>query len=139
MSARWHRDGSFTIGGEVSATPTVAGNAVYASDWAGNLYAIDGKTGKLIWSHRISEYNGVPASIARNSPAVHGNEVIIGDIQNENAVHAAANVIAVDRRTGVLRWITQVDSHRPQLSRARRWWSAMWFIRACLQTKNSSQ
>jgi polyvinyl alcohol dehydrogenase (cytochrome) len=42
---------------------------------------------------------------------VHGNDVIVGDIQSETATHAGANLIAVDRRTSALRWITQVESH----------------------------
>src|SRR5260221_2260937 len=30
----------FTTGGDVSATPTVDGNAIYFPDWAGNLFAV---------------------------------------------------------------------------------------------------
>ncbi len=107
LTTRW----VFTTGGDVSATPTVAGNAVYVPDWAGNLYAIEKDSGQLVWSHKISDYDGVPGAIARVSPAVHGDEIIIGDIQSESATHQGANVIAVDRETGALRWITQVDSH----------------------------
>jgi polyvinyl alcohol dehydrogenase (cytochrome) len=101
----------FTTQGDVSATPTVAGDAVYFPDWAGNLYAVNRKTGQMIWSHLISDYDHVPGAIARVSPAVHGDDLIIGDIESANATHAGANVIAVNRHTGVLRWITQVDSH----------------------------
>ena len=60
----------FTTGGDVSATPTVDGNAVYFPDWGGNLFAVDKNTGRQIWSHRISEYDGVDGSISRVSPAV---------------------------------------------------------------------
>jgi glucose dehydrogenase len=35
---------TYTTGGSVSATPTVAGNAVYFPDWAGNLYAVEKET-----------------------------------------------------------------------------------------------
>src|SRR6202030_4212514 len=68
----------FTTGGDVSATPTVDGNAVYFPDWGGNLFAVDKNTGRQIWSHKISEYDGVDGSISRVSPAVDGNELIIG-------------------------------------------------------------
>ena len=107
LSPAW----TFTTGGSVSATPTVAGNAVYFPDWAGNLYAVEKDTGQLIWSHKISEYDGFPTAISRVSPAVHGNELILGDNENPAAAHSGANIIAVDRRTGALSWITNVESH----------------------------
>src|ERR1700720_2880709 len=101
----------FTTGGDVSATPTVDGDAVYFPDWAGNLFAVKKDSGRLIWSHKISEYDGVDGAISRVSPAVDGNQVIIGDIQNSKQVHNGANVISVDRQTGAIQWMTQVDIH----------------------------
>lgn len=101
----------FTTQNDVSATPTVAGDAIYFPDWAGNLYAVNRKTGQMIWSHLISDYDHVPGAVARVSPAIHGDDLIIGDIESGNAPHAGANVMAINRNTGVLRWITQVDSH----------------------------
>jgi len=101
----------FTTSGDVSATPTVDGDAVYFPDWGGNLFAVEKESGRLIWSHKISEYDGVDGAISRVSPAIDGNQVIIGDILNGNKVHNGANVISVDRETGTLRWMTQVDNH----------------------------
>src|SRR5207249_8110460 len=101
----------FTTGGDVSATPTVDGDAVYFPDWGGNLFAVKKNSGQLIWSHKISEYDGVDGAISRVSPAVDDNQLIIGDILSSKAVHNGANVMALDRQTGTLRWITQVDSH----------------------------
>src|SRR5256885_11092922 len=37
----------FTTGGDVSATPTVYGDAVFFPDWAGNLVAVNDHTGQL--------------------------------------------------------------------------------------------
>jgi len=107
LSVKW----VFTTGGNVSATPTVSGDAVFFPDSAGNLYAVNRHNGQLIWSHQIADYNGLAGSISRNSPAVHDDEVIVGDIEIQNLSRNGANVIAVDRRTGALRWITRVDSH----------------------------
>jgi polyvinyl alcohol dehydrogenase (cytochrome) len=107
LATQW----AFTTGAGVSATPTVMGDAVYFPDWAGNLYAVDKRTGRQLWSHQISEYDGVSGAISRVSPAVNGDELILGDIENTSATHAGANVIAVDRKSGALRWITQVESH----------------------------
>ena len=44
----------FTTGGDVSATPTLDGDAVYFPDWGGNLFAVKKNSGELIWSHKIS-------------------------------------------------------------------------------------
>jgi polyvinyl alcohol dehydrogenase (cytochrome) len=107
LSPKW----VFTTGGDVSATPTVDGDAVYFPDWAGNLFAVQKDSGHLIWSHKISEYDGVEGAISRVSPAVDANHVIIGDILNSKQVHKGANVISVDRETGTVQWITQVETH----------------------------
>src|SRR5467141_5223702 len=107
LSPQW----TFTTGGDVSATPTVDGNAVYFPDWGGNLFAVEKESGHLIWSHKISEYDGVEGAIARVSPAVDANHVIIGDILNSKQVHNGSNVISVDSETGTVQWITQVETH----------------------------
>jgi polyvinyl alcohol dehydrogenase (cytochrome) len=101
----------FTTGGDVSATPTVDGDAVFFPDWGGNLFAVKKDSGQLIWSHKISEYDGVEGAVSRVSPAVDGNQVIFGDIPNSKQAHNGANVISVDRQTGTIQWMTQVDTH----------------------------
>src|SRR5260370_19708629 len=94
LSPKW----VFTTGGDVSATPTVADDAVYFPDWGGNLFAVKKNDGHLIWSHKISDYNGVVGSVSRVSPAVDGNHVFIGDIFSEAELHNGANVMSVDRK-----------------------------------------
>jgi polyvinyl alcohol dehydrogenase (cytochrome) len=101
----------FTTGADVSATPTVFGDAVYFPDWAGNLFAVNKNTGQLIWSHKMSDYNGSSGALTRTSPAIHGRDIIVGDIEVRSALHNGANVIAIDRNSGGLHWITRVDSH----------------------------
>ena len=122
LSAKW----VFKTTNDVSATPTVFNDAVYFPDSGGNLYAVNKKTGSLIWSHLISDYDGVKGALSRVSPAVDNanKQLIIGDNNNGGGgairVNPAmltpgdlktggANVIAVDRGTGLLRWITKVD------------------------------
>src|SRR6266436_799378 len=107
LSPKW----VFTTGSDVSATPTVDREAVYFPDWDGNLFAVEKDSGRLIWSHKISDYDGVDGAFSRVSPAVDGNQVIIGDTPNSKKVHNGANVISVDRESGTLRWMTQVDTH----------------------------
>jgi polyvinyl alcohol dehydrogenase (cytochrome) len=101
----------FTSGGDISATPTVTGNAVYFPDWSGRLYAVRKNDGRLLWSQRISDYTGDPTAISRVSPAVNGDDLIIGDNHRTSVVHDGAMVMAVSRHTGQLRWITRVESH----------------------------
>src|ERR1700676_2599490 len=98
LAAKW----AFTTGGDVSATPTVQGKALYVPDWGGNLYKIDTDTGHVHWSRQISDYNGIPGSVSRNSPLVLRNKIILGD-QN------ASFVMAIDADTGHLLWKTRAD------------------------------
>jgi polyvinyl alcohol dehydrogenase (cytochrome) len=94
----------FTTGGDISATPAVEGKYVYVPDWAGNLFKIDTETGQQVWSHRISDYNGIANSISRTSPVVSGDSLIIGDLNG-------AHIICINKKTGKLIWIKQVDDH----------------------------
>src|SRR4051794_31990620 len=104
LAPKW----TFTTGGDVSATPAVDGNTVYVPDWSGNLFAIDRKSGTLVWSHRISDYTGVPGDLVRATPAIAGNKLIFGD--QGGRVFAGARMIAVDKQTGGLLWVTPVES-----------------------------
>ncbi|HUB74069.1 MAG TPA: PQQ-binding-like beta-propeller repeat protein [Solirubrobacteraceae bacterium] len=106
LAPKWR----FTTHGEVSATPTVDEGVVYFPDWAGYLYAVNASTGQLIWQRQISEYDGTTGTVSRVSPAIYGNELILGD--NAGSGHAkGANIFAVNRETGALMWIKQVDAH----------------------------
>lgn len=96
---------TYTTHGDVSATPDVYDGVVYVPDWGGYLNAISAADGTTLWSDPISSYDGVSNSVARDTPAVFGNEIILGD---QNGAH----VFAVNRLTGKLIWSTQVDTHQ---------------------------
>ncbi len=100
---------TLTTAGAVSATPTVYDGAVYLPDTGGQLWAVAADTGKVIWSHTVSSYTGVPGDLARTSPAVSGSELILGDWPYFSAT-APATVFAVNRFTGQLLWSTTVHS-----------------------------
>jgi polyvinyl alcohol dehydrogenase (cytochrome) len=100
---------NFTTEGDVSAIPAADGTTVYAPDWAGNLYAVDQKTGNLVWSHKISEYTGIPGDYARTTPAIVGNMLIFGD--QGGAKFAGARLIAVRKKDGSPLWVSQVESY----------------------------
>src|SRR5260370_32926221 len=48
--------------------------------------------------------------MTRVSPAVFNDELIAGDNMIQSIPHDGAHIIAVDRLSGELRWITQVDA-----------------------------
>ena len=85
--------------GDVSATPAVADGAVYFPDWGGKLWKLDANTGRVIWSHAISEYDGVPNDISRTSPALAGDVLVIGE-------NLGGYLMGIDIDSGALRWIT---------------------------------
>src|SRR5258708_19355072 len=44
----------FTTSNDVSATPTLAADAIYFPDWGGNLYAVKIDLGRPIQPHKLS-------------------------------------------------------------------------------------
>ncbi|MFC8451374.1 PQQ-binding-like beta-propeller repeat protein [Kitasatospora sp. NPDC057223] len=100
LAVKW----TYTTHGDVSATPAVVGGAAYFPDWGGYLHKVDARTGKGVWTHKVSDYTGLDGSVSRSSPAVVGDTVYIGD-------YAQAVLLAIDATTGALRWKTQLDSH----------------------------
>jgi polyvinyl alcohol dehydrogenase (cytochrome) len=100
---------SITTGGDVSAIPAVDGKTVYVPDWAGNLYAIDKKTGDVVWQHQISDYTGIAGDFARTTPALVGNMLIFGD--QGGRFLGGANLIAVSKKDGSLLWVSKIDSY----------------------------
>ena len=117
----------FRTGSDVSATPTVGADAVYVPDWAGNLYAIRKDNGQAIWATRISQYTGAPDAFSRVSPAIHGNDLIVGDIASSGKVHDGARIIAINQQNGALHWVTQVERTPPRSLPDRRWWWETWW------------
>jgi polyvinyl alcohol dehydrogenase (cytochrome) len=104
LSAAW----SVTTKGDVRTTPVEADGTVYAPDSGGMLWALDARTGAVRWAHSVSDYTGTAGDEVRMSPAVTGDELVFGDTDTKGN---GADVIAVDRRTGALKWRTEVDSH----------------------------
>ena len=113
LAVRW----VFETSGDVSATPAVDGTSVYVPDWGGKLYSIDRETGAENWSVDIGDYNGLSpvffgqpgGGLSRATPAVHGASLILGDQGGRQ--FAGTSVLSVNKNTGALKWITQVESH----------------------------
>jgi len=115
LTVQWQ----FATGGGVSATPAVDGQNVYFPDFAGNLYAVDRKTGAVEWSSKIEDYTGLAGDFARTTPAIVGKKgnspkkLIFGDQAGRlfNPYGPGTYVMAVDAMTGDLLWKTLVDEH----------------------------
>jgi polyvinyl alcohol dehydrogenase (cytochrome) len=96
--------------GDIWTTPALDDrNRLYVPDSAGNLYAVDARTGAQIWAHKISEYTGIANDISRNTPAITRDALILGNQGGRQG--AGAYVFAVNRNTGALLWSTKVDDH----------------------------
>ncbi|MBA2277675.1 MAG: PQQ-binding-like beta-propeller repeat protein [Chloroflexia bacterium] len=79
----------FDTGGEVYASPAVAGGVVYLTSKAGFLYAVDARTGEQRWRVLLGDY------VVRSSPAVVDGVVYVG---------GGFHLVAVDATTGLERW-----------------------------------
>lgn len=82
------------------ATPTVAGERVFAAGATGKLHALDRRTGKPLWSHDLmSEYGGtIRVNGYACSPVAYGDTVIM-------QVGGAGNALmAFRQKDGVVAW-----------------------------------
>jgi len=91
-----------TTAGDVSATPAVVNGAVYFGDFGGMEWKLDADTGKVIWSHKVSDYTGITGDISRSSPSLAGNTLVIADLR-------APIVMGINAATGDMRWSTRLD------------------------------
>jgi polyvinyl alcohol dehydrogenase (cytochrome) len=99
----------FTTAGDVSATPAVDGQSVYFPDWAGYLYKVDAATGALQWKKEIKGYTGQTSGLARATPAISGNTLVIGAQLGNPTI--GGHVLGINKNTGALLWKTKVDDH----------------------------
>lgn len=86
--------------------------------WAGNLQAIDRKTGQLLWSHEISDYTGETDDYARATPAIAGNMLFLGG--QRGAKFAGARVIRISVPARQLTRSTPSGFHKFELKRMRK-------------------
>jgi polyvinyl alcohol dehydrogenase (cytochrome) len=102
LRSKW----AFEAGGDVSARVTVVDKVAYFPDWAGDLFAVNATNGKLIWRKQLSSYGLVNPSYARSTPAVVEGVLYIG-------VQQGAWMLAIDAKTGALKWKTQIETVDP--------------------------
>jgi polyvinyl alcohol dehydrogenase (cytochrome) len=101
-----------TSHGNVAATPTVSNGVVYVPDLGGTLWSVSAATGNVIWSASVGSYLGVPFDVSRTSPAVSGNEIVIGTGSQPATLASpvGAYLVGINASTGALLWRTKVAS-----------------------------
>jgi outer membrane protein assembly factor BamB len=97
---RWRRH----IGAS-ETSPVVIGNRLYVGDWLGNVYALDKRTGRIVWTARTG-------GAVKGAVAVSGNRVYAGSYDG--------HVYAFDARNGHRLWRA---SGQPRLFGSGRFYS----------------
>ncbi|WP_283133447.1 PQQ-binding-like beta-propeller repeat protein [Rhizohabitans arisaemae] len=98
--------------GNIASQPAVVGGTLYAGGPDSRFYALDAKTGRQKWVFDLRPHAGpvappegelIEKNPVRDGPTVAGDKVYFGD--------SRGNLFALNRFTGRLAWMTEVDAH----------------------------
>ncbi|MEY4268891.1 MAG: hypothetical protein RLZZ58_107 [Pseudomonadota bacterium] len=107
---------TFDADAEVRVAPTIGVDAdgrpdrLYFGDFSANAYALDARTGALVWKHAVRDH---PAGMITGSPTLDGDRLYVpmSSIEIVNAADPAyecctfrGGVTALDARTGAPLW-----------------------------------
>ncbi len=113
LAKRWE----FNTAGDVTANPAVEGDFLYFPDSLGWLYKLNRHSGALVWKSAVAGLTGVPGDFARATPAISGDLLILGNQSGRllgagfgQPEAAPAKAFAVNKHTGAVAWVTQVDA-----------------------------
>mgnify|MGYP001274493319 CR=1 FL=1 len=103
LSVSWER----SFRGKINGGLAVVDGVIYASSFDRHVYALDAKSGSIVWSREL-------ANISMSAPLVYGSTVYVGTGTNavlqDNAFGitwgrpAGDAIVAVDAKNGGLRW-----------------------------------
>jgi outer membrane protein assembly factor BamB len=79
---------------DISTPPVIDHGIVFSVSEGGRFVAIDERTGQRLWQHEVG---------SNNMPWAAGDFVFLLDTNNE--------LVAMDRKTGGIHWISQLQSH----------------------------
>src|SRR5688500_18752257 len=109
LSAQW----TFQTGvpGKFEATPIVVDGVLYVAGPQNHAWAVDGRTGRLIWRYQRPVPEGLKACCGRvhRGLAVHGDRVFMATRD--------AYLVALDMKTGNVVWETQIADYRQGYAR----------------------
>ncbi|WMV31633.1 hypothetical protein MTR67_025018 [Solanum verrucosum] len=108
----------FKAGKDITATPAIFDGILYFPSWNGNIYAIRGEDGVVVWKKSLKELTGINGSfnssslpnvtsiVARATPSVVFDKdlLIVG-------VYGPSLVLGLKRSNGNLVWSTKLDHH----------------------------
>ena len=83
--------------GALTTTPIISGGVVYVAGGAGQVYAIDARTGRTIWTSKATGFNIGPFGVAVDRSRVY-------------TLDGSAGVVALDRSDGKRLWSTDVTA-----------------------------
>ncbi|MEP3049297.1 MAG: PQQ-binding-like beta-propeller repeat protein [Roseibium sp.] len=89
---------------DVSASPVVSGNAVYATGVSGRTVSVEAKTGQRRWEQNLGSVH---------TPVVSGNAFFMVDLDDR--------MVALDLKSGETLWATQLP--KPEKKKKRRNWA----------------
>lgn len=92
--------------GQFAVAPVVYGGVMYVSSSFNRLFALDAKTGKLLWryDHPLPSDLRLCCGPANRGVAIAGDKILMGTLD--------AKLIAFDRRTGKVLWTTDVIDYK---------------------------
>src|SRR5262245_41419277 len=93
--------------GIVETTPIVADGVMYITEPPSTVTALDVRTGRPLWTYTPSI---PPDVIIIGSPPVNRGVAVLDDLVYLATVHT--HLIALDRRSGAVRWDTVVDDNK---------------------------
>ena len=102
---------TLTTDGNVSATPAVVDDVVYAPDFGGSLWAVDAATGRVIWKSVVGDLTGVKGDVSRTTPAFWRGSLILGEGTQTVGSLEGASLFAVDAKSGRRLWLTKVEDN----------------------------
>ena len=102
LSKKW----TLSTGGDVTTTPAIAGGVIYFLTWSGELFAVNEKSGSIIWQKNLTQLLGVATIyIARHTPVVNDKYLLVGSNT------PVARMLALDRKSGDLIWSKMLDTN----------------------------
>ena len=93
--------------GIVETTPIVADGVMYITEPPSTVTALDVRTGRPLWTYTPNIPSDV---IIIGSPPVNRGVAVLDDLVYVGTVHT--HLIALDRRSGAVRWDTVVDENK---------------------------
>jgi polyvinyl alcohol dehydrogenase (cytochrome) len=109
LGVRW----VFQVGNDIFATPAVDEASVYVPDAVGNVFAIDRESGAQRWQTTLASLTGIDGDYSRTTPTLDGSRLFLGD--QGGRASQGARVLALDKASGALLWVTQIEAHPASL------------------------